>query len=178
MDKESKELTYEELKESLTAKRQKFCEQYLLTGYNCTQAAINAGFSSDTAYSYGSELLKKPEIKMFIQKLREHTGEVVGVSLELIASEWKNLAFSNIADIFDIKNNSIYLKEGVEKLSDLPKAVQMQISSIKPNRHGLEVKMYSRDNAMKQLSDLLGYKPAEKVEIGQSQQPVIVKLND
>lgn len=48
-----------------------FIEEYLRT-FNRTQAAIAAGYSPRTAYSYGAELLKKPEIAEAIsQRLSE-----------------------------------------------------------------------------------------------------------
>lgn len=52
----------------LNKRQQAFCEEYLLD-LNGTQAAIRAGYSSKTAYSIASELLKKPEISEYITEL-------------------------------------------------------------------------------------------------------------
>ena len=49
----------------LTAKQQRFCDEYLID-LNATQAAIRAGYSKKTAYSIGIENLRKPEIKKYI----------------------------------------------------------------------------------------------------------------
>ena len=51
----------------LTAKQQRFCDEYLID-LNATQAAIRAGYSKKTAYAIGVENLKKPEIKSQIEK--------------------------------------------------------------------------------------------------------------
>lgn len=51
----------------LTAKQQRFCDEYLID-LNATQAAIRAGYSQKTAYSIGQENLKKPEISAYIEK--------------------------------------------------------------------------------------------------------------
>lgn len=51
----------------LTAKQQRFCDEYLID-LNATQAAIRAGYSEKTAYSIGNENLKKPEISEYIEK--------------------------------------------------------------------------------------------------------------
>lgn len=51
----------------LTAKQQRFCDEYLID-LNATQAAIRAGYSKKTAYSIGNENLKKPEISEYIEK--------------------------------------------------------------------------------------------------------------
>ena len=51
----------------LTAKQQRFCDEYLID-MNMTQAAIRAGYSKKTAYAIGQENLKKPAIKNYIEK--------------------------------------------------------------------------------------------------------------
>ena len=54
----------------LNAKQKRFCEEYILDS-NATQASIRAGYSEKTAYSIGSENLKKPEILAEIRRLNE-----------------------------------------------------------------------------------------------------------
>lgn len=51
----------------MTKKQKRFVDEYLID-LNATQAAIRAGYSKKTAYSIGSELLNKPEIKSHIEK--------------------------------------------------------------------------------------------------------------
>lgn len=51
---------------ALSKKQQAFINEYLKS-WNATGAAIAAGYSSKTAYSIGSENLKKPEIKAAIE---------------------------------------------------------------------------------------------------------------
>ena len=46
---------------NLTARQERFCREYIID-YNATKAAVRAGYSEKTAYSIGSENLKKPEI--------------------------------------------------------------------------------------------------------------------
>lgn len=54
-----------------TDKEQRFIEEYLVD-FNRTKAAIRAGYSPHTAYSIGSENLKKPEIRAAVdQKLKD-----------------------------------------------------------------------------------------------------------
>jgi phage terminase small subunit len=51
----------------LTAKQQRFCDEYLVD-LNATQAAIRSGYSKKTAYSIGQENLNKPEIRKHIDE--------------------------------------------------------------------------------------------------------------
>jgi phage terminase small subunit len=54
----------------LNKRQEKFCIEYLVD-LNATQAAIRAGYSELTAYSIGSRLLKKVEIKNRIKELQD-----------------------------------------------------------------------------------------------------------
>ena len=52
---------------ALTAKQQRFCDEYLID-LNATQAAIRAGYSKKTARVIGQENLLKPAIRDYIEK--------------------------------------------------------------------------------------------------------------
>lgn len=51
----------------MTAKQQRFCDEYLID-MNATQAAIRAGYSKKTARVIGQENLLKPAIRDYIEK--------------------------------------------------------------------------------------------------------------
>lgn len=50
----------------MTPRQRKFCDEYLISG-NATDAAIKAGYSPKTAMQMGSENLRKPELKTYIE---------------------------------------------------------------------------------------------------------------
>jgi len=52
--------------DGFTLKQRRFIEEFCVDG-NRTKAAIRAGYSVDSAYSIGSENLKKPEIKAAVE---------------------------------------------------------------------------------------------------------------
>lgn len=58
----------------LTAKQQRFCDEYLID-LNATQAAIRAGYSEKTAKSIGQENLTKPDIKEYIKNRMDEKEE-------------------------------------------------------------------------------------------------------
>ena len=69
---------------NLTAKQQRFCDEYLID-LNATQAAIRAGYSAKTAYSIGNENLKKPEIREYIDnRLAEKEKELIADQNEVM----------------------------------------------------------------------------------------------
>lgn len=64
----------------LTAKQQRFCDEYLID-LNATQAAIRAGYSQKTAKQIGQQNLTKLDIKEYIGKRMEEKEK------ELIADQ-------------------------------------------------------------------------------------------
>lgn len=55
---------------ALTSKQEDFCRN-IADGSNITKAAIKAGYSKKTAYSTGSENMKKPDIQARVSELQE-----------------------------------------------------------------------------------------------------------
>lgn len=60
----------------LTTKQDKFVKAYLLNGGNATQAAIDAGYSKDTARFIGAENLTKLNVKKAIEKHQREANKV------------------------------------------------------------------------------------------------------
>ena len=56
----------------LTAKQQRFCDEYLID-MNATQAAIRAGYSEKTAKAQGSRLLTNVDVKAYLDEMLEET---------------------------------------------------------------------------------------------------------
>lgn len=68
----------------LTRKQQLFADEYIRTG-NIYQSAIYAGYSSKTANSIGSENLRKPNIKSYIDaRLEELKKETIAEQDEIL----------------------------------------------------------------------------------------------
>lgn len=69
---------------NLTAKQQRFCDEYLID-LNATQAAIRAGYSKKTAYAIGVENLKKVELKKYIEaRMAEKEAELIADQDEIL----------------------------------------------------------------------------------------------
>ncbi len=75
-----------EMNSKLTAKQQRFCEEYPVD-LNATQAAIRAGYSERTAYSQGQRLLKHVEIQKIIELGREELSRRTGMSAAWVIDE-------------------------------------------------------------------------------------------
>lgn len=84
----------------INEKQERFCQEYLID-LHITNAAKRAGYSEATAYSIGSELLKKPEIAARIKQLKEDVFASVGITQARVYRELSRLAFVDLAGIFD-----------------------------------------------------------------------------
>ena len=85
---------------ALTKKQKLFVEEYLID-LNATQAAIRAGYSTNTAYSIGDENLKKPEIKGAIDKALAERSKRTGINQDRVILELAKIALVKITDIVD-----------------------------------------------------------------------------
>ena len=57
----------------MTDKQELFIAEYLINGFNASEAARTSGYSENTARQIGCELLTKPDIKVAIRKQIEST---------------------------------------------------------------------------------------------------------
>lgn len=69
-----------------------FCEEYVVD-FNATQAAKRAGYSRKSAYSIGSEKLKKPEIERYICYLMAQRSLRTGITADRVLEELAAIAF-------------------------------------------------------------------------------------
>lgn len=161
--------------EELTGKQKRFCEEYIFD-FNATRAAKEAGYSEDTAYSIGSENLKKPEIQAYIKELQSDLERTSGISRLKILREHEKLAFSSIAHL----HNTWIERKEFEKLSPEQKACIAEIQTqtrteMKYNPESEEqepvqvdfvkIKLYDKQKALDSIAKMLGFNAAEKVEV-------------
>ena len=109
----------------LNSKQNLFCYEYL-QDRNGTQAAIRAGYSTDSAKEIASENLTKPNIKAKINKLIKEQLDSLKVDSKLILREILNAAMVNIADAYD-ENGKL------KDLCDMPESLQKAITSVEIN---------------------------------------------
>jgi phage terminase small subunit len=97
---------------ALTPKQKAFCEYYAANGGNATQAAIDSGYSENSAGQIGEQNLKKLEIQEYIAELANPT-------------ENKRIANAN-----EIKEFwSSVMREDAEKMADRLKASELLAKS-------------------------------------------------
>lgn len=76
---------------ALSAKQQRFCEEYLID-LNATQAAIRAGYSQKTANRIASENLSKLDIQEYIQERQQALSDKLNLSQEWVLERLKSIS--------------------------------------------------------------------------------------
>ncbi|RCL00929.1 MAG: phage terminase small subunit [Candidatus Tokpelaia sp. JSC189] len=84
----------------LTAKQQRFCEEYLLD-LNATRAAIRAGYSEKTAYSQADRLLKNVKLKSFIEAALLERSKRVSIDADWVLRRLIKELEADIAQLYD-----------------------------------------------------------------------------
>ncbi len=135
----------------LTAKQQRFCDEYLID-LNATQAAIRAGYSVKTANEQGSQLLAKLSIQEVIGKEMAERSKRTGINQDRVVLELAKLAFVNIADVVDLDEATVRKSATDEDLACI------QSVKIKPSEFGTEreIKLYDKKASLELLGRHLG----------------------
>ena len=172
----------------LNARQLRFIEEYLMD-WNATRAAIRAGYSPNTAYSVGYDLLRHPEIAIQIEKRKHEFTERCKITYEQIAMELAAMAFADVTQIVNIEDKESEVDPGrkfkavtVQSLDQVPQNLRPAIASIKYGPHGIEIKLHDKNKAMEQLRKHLGM-DIERSEIsgpggGPSQTEAITAMPD
>lgn len=85
---------------SLTDKQARFVEEYLVD-LNATQAAIRAGYSSDSAAQAGYENLRKPEIADGIAEAMAERSKRVQITADEVLRELVDVALGDVNDLVE-----------------------------------------------------------------------------
>ena len=113
--------------DKLTLKQIKFVESYLVSG-NSHTAAIDAGYSSDSAKSIGAENLSKPVLKAYIEQRERDIALKATLTVESV-----------LRTIIEIKDNPLAKDQNrlnackmlgdYLKIFELPKELKKEVST-------------------------------------------------
>lgn len=118
---------------ALTAKQQRFCDEYLID-LNATQAAIRAGYSKKTAYSQGQRILKNVEVKSYldaqIERIRtEKTADAQEV-MEYLSAVMRGEYTEQVL---------MLIGDGIQKITDIDVSAKdrLKAAELLGKRYGL-----------------------------------------
>lgn len=143
-------------KKRLTAKQQRFVEEYLID-LNATNAAKRAGYSVKSAHSIGQENLTKPEVQEAIQKAMAKRSERTQITADRVLQELATIGFANMADYAEWGPNGVTLRESAE----LPRGATAAVIEVRErvNAQGdktVSIKLAGKDPSLEKLAKHLG----------------------
>ena len=104
----------------LTAKQQRFCDEYLID-LNATQAAIRAGYSKKTARVIGQQNLSKLAVKNYLnERMKEKEAELIADSDEVMRYLTSVLRGQSQSEVVVVENIGDYMSEArlIQKAPD------------------------------------------------------------
>ncbi len=167
----------------LTAKQQRFCDEYLID-LNATQAAIRAGYSPKGMNKRVSRMMANEGIQAYIKERQKELEERTEITQDSVLHELALIAFAKASDyarvvekdamvevdgnmvpVLDEDGNQVKYRTVEPILTDeLTEDQKKAIAVIKKGRDGFEIKPYSKIQALELLGKHLGMF-TEKVEV-------------
>lgn len=167
---------------ALNDKQRAFVFEYCVD-FNGTQAAIRAGYSSNSAGEQAYDLLKKPQIKGAIATILKARGDSNEVLAQRVRDELTGIAFFDPGEMLDFSGTTVRLRPA----NQIPRRARKAISSIKVRRyvegHGddamevevTEIRFNSKNDALQQLGKHLGMFIDRQEVTGKDGGPITVK---
>lgn len=137
----------------LTAMQEAYCQSYIKTPENQTQAAINAGFSPNTAAVKASVMMRDERIQKRIAELMEERNKRLRVSADYVLLRLVEIDQMDVIDILDDEG-------GLKPISQWPKVWRTSISAVDINR----IRMAMKDDEEDIESTLQKIKWPDKVK--------------
>lgn len=127
----------------LTAKQQRFCEEYLID-LNGTQAAIRAGYSTNSANELAAETLAKPSIKAEIQRLMALRSNRTQVTKDDVINRLNEIANADLFVILKAAQNEQYDSLSVADRRSV-KAIKIRTSKTKDGGYTEDISIQLHD---------------------------------
>ena len=123
--------------EKLTAKQQRFCDEYLID-LNATQAALRAGYSAKTAYRTGADNLKKPQIQEFLgERMKEKESELIAGQDEVLRYLTGVMRGETQAEVVVVENTGDYRSEARAMQKAPDEKERLKAAELLGKRYGL-----------------------------------------
>lgn len=137
----------------LTAMQEAYCQSYIKTPENQTQAAIDAGFSPNTAAVKASVMMRDERIQKRIADLMEERNKRNRVSADYVLMRLVEIDQMDVIDILDDEG-------GLKPISQWPKVWRTSLSAMDINR----IRMAGKDDEDDIESTLQKIKWPDKVK--------------
>ena len=139
----------------LTDKQKLFCEEYLID-LNATQAAIRAGYSTDTAGVIGCENLKKPNIRTYIDKAMAERSKRIGINQDRVLIELAKLGFINATDVINMNKATVLANASRDDTAAIQSVKVKTMTTDTGDMVEREIKLYDKTKSLELIGKHLG----------------------
>ena len=157
---------------ALTPAQMRFCELYVSTN-NATQAYMECGFKctkKTTAAVESSKLLRKPNITLYVEQLREKEKDRNNITTERVIDELVMTAFGSMNDIVKInEKGQVKIKRDAD-LKALDGISYTETRGEKSDTDSFSFKRADKVKALDMLCKLLGLYEKRDSESGRNLQ--------
>lgn len=123
--------------EGMTAKQQRFCDEYLID-LDGTKAAIRAGYSPKTASAIASENLRKPKVREYIDvRMAEKEKQLIADQDEVLKYLTSVLRGQSQSEVVVVVSSGDFMTEA-QKLKKAPdEKERLKAAELLGKRYGL-----------------------------------------
>lgn len=114
----------------ITDKQEKFIERYLIH-LNATKAAIEAGYSKESAQQIGSENLSKPVIQEGLARAKEKRAKSCEIEAADVLKVLKAVMVTNTSDLYTVDADGYLIPRPLDELSE---SANIALSEVKQTR--------------------------------------------
>ena len=142
----------------LTAKQQRFCDEYLID-LNATQAAIRAGYKASKKSTFevrGYQLLQKPSVREEIERKMAERSKRTGISQDRVIQELARIAFLNPQKLIDPDDVSVRPDATEDDLACIQSVKVKTMNGDKGYSEEREIRLNDKMKALELLGKHLG----------------------
>ena len=139
----------------LNERQRRFIEEYLVD-LNATQAAIRAGYSSNTAKSQGQRLLTHVDIQAEIKQAMDGRSERTKIEADEVLKRIWNIANANMRDYITWGPGGVKLKSVDELTEDQTAAVAEVSETITEHGGTKRIRLHDKMAALDKVAKHLG----------------------
>lgn len=137
----------------LTVQQEAYCQEYVKCPENQTQAAINAGYSPNTAGKFASQNMRDERIQKRIAELMEGRNKRLRVSADYVLLRLVEIDQMDVIDILDDEG-------GLKPIAEWPKVWRtslsaMDIATIKTTQASLQKENGEADLSVEDVEHIL-----------------------
>ncbi len=159
----------------LTAKQQRFCDEYLID-LNATQAAIRAGYKrSEYTDTNANKILENTRVAEEIEKRMAERSKRTGINQDRVVLELARIAFVNPQNVIDPEDASVRVDASEDDLACIQSVKVKTTDSEKGSSTEREVRLADKMRALELLGKHLGmFKDNIKLDVT----PVVIGGDD